>query len=588
MIPSGTRIDNFGTVRAPTGVTFYAIQNFPRKAEERKSQKKCPQNPFVVSAANANHRAYALCLVDSLRQWQVDYEFYDLGELGFGTPFNGAVSERPYQNIPCKPLIMLEASLGLRDGQLLIWLDSDTILTGDITLLSDCYDLCVTLRKVKSQKEQESWVNAGVIALRVSKNTRKFLKLWAKVAEIKRGDQAALNLLLFDERYKKSRPQFYQNLSVAGLPVEVFNNYEAELRNPCIVRHFKADIRGFHPVNSLNDIKYSGFPAVNNSEKKNDKMARNSLLKRLHQSWERDHDLLNIHPSLKNTYFNSLARFYSHFKRIPDLKNPVTFNEKMQWLKLFEVRGLKVACSDKIEMRSYISSILGPGFTPRIYKIGENYDEIMSAHLPEGFILKSSHDSGTVFEFGPNGFDISSDYQKIAKICASSLSSHYGWDKGEWPYRFLRPRLLIEENIAGGKSPVDFKFHCVNGHVSFAQVIWDRKTLAKEAIFSRDGDPLNIRLDHLMAKGNFGRLPENYCHAIDIAELVARPFYYVRVDIYIIEDKIYVGELTFFPRGGYYHGLGEVALGAQMNLQRNPHLDDRILYDSRWQSGAVV
>ena len=579
------REEKFEPVSSSSGVVFYNVKNFsPKKVGNHLNSNT---TPIVVSAANHNHRAYALYLIESLRQKNVAYKFYDLGNLGFGNRFDGKVSVRPYHNIPCKPLIMLEAAHDLPDNQMLVWIDSDAILIGDIRSLAENYDFCVTLRKNKSLKKQEGWVNAGVIAIRINKTTKKFLKLWARIAKITNGDQSALNLLLFEEKFEKSLPAFLQKISVAGVPAEIFNNYEKIITAKPVVRHFKADIRKNHPLHSFNNFVDIYF--FNKKDFKKPVVIKNEeVLEAVEESWDRENKILSIPIELKTVYLNSFIRFYQKFGRFPDLQNPVTYNEKIQWLKLFEINRLKIICSDKIEMRNFISSIIGPGFTPEIYNIGSNFETVMSRKLPDQFVLKASHDSGTVYNFGPKGLDLKSSYHKVKRVCDRALSTHYGWSKGEWPYSFLTPRLFVEENLASEEGLVDYKFHCVDGLVRWVQVIWDRDTSVKEAIFMRDGRQLDIHFDHFMMKYRFPRIPERFTEAIELAERIAQQFSYVRIDTYIIGDSIYVGELTFFPRGGYYPGLGEVALGAWMNFKPKRQFDVELLNDQRWRSGVVI
>lgn len=269
--------------------------------------------------------------------------------------------------------------------------------------------------------------------------------------------------------------------------------------------------------------------------------------------WECDrhrHPLLqDVHRTL---YFTIQAAYYEKFGIVADILNPSNYNEKIQWLKLFDQSKRMISYCDKIAVKDFIANRVGEKYVPRTLQIAKRYSDLSFSNLPNQFVIKTNHDSGSVFLI-KNGDK--RNMHRINQEVNYSLQRTYGTLKGEWPYMLIEKKVFIEEYLdyRANTSPIDYKFHCVNGKVRWLQYIFDRGIYTKEIIFNREFERLPMRLDTTFGSSPKQiRKPENWQEMIYVAEQLANGFKYIRVDQYNIHGKVYVGELTFFPKAGMY------------------------------------
>jgi len=244
-----------------------------------------------------------------------------------------------------------------------------------------------------------------------------------------------------------------------------------------------------------------------------------------------------------------------------------TFNEKIQWLKLFDQDPEIVRCTDKLTARDYVSNRVGSEFLVKLLQSATSFDEINFDKLPNSFVLKTNHDSGSAVLVPDKS---SLDRNAVRSKITTALRRIYGQEKAEWSYAFITPRIVVEQFLSpdGNIPPPDYKFHCVDGKVKFLQYIYDRGVDTKEQILDIDANSLPIHLDVNFKVGSVFRKPAGWDHLIDIAERIATGFKYVRVDLYYIDSKIFFGEMTFFPYGGFYLGKGQALLGRYLDFDR--------------------
>jgi hypothetical protein len=215
---------------------------------------------------------------------------------------------------------------------------------------------------------------------------------------------------------------------------------------------------------------------------------------------------------------------------------------------------------------------IGENYLNKIYGIYESPEEINFNELPNTFVIKTNHDSGSVFIIKDKN---SSDIAKICKMIKSSLSKTYGLMKAEWPYGYIQKKIIVEKHIHTLQgNPPDYKFHCVNGKVKWLQYIFDRDTNTKEAHYTRDFERLPVHLDwDFELAGDVLIKPNNWDELLYIAEKLAAPFKYVRVDLYNVDEKPLFGELTFFPKGGYYPSTDIYEFGKMLDFELSPRID---------------
>lgn len=288
--------------------------------------------------------------------------------------------------------------------------------------------------------------------------------------------------------------------------------------------------------------------------------------------WEFDRRRLPLQKDHWLLYLKLHVRSFIKLRRFPDIYNCNDYNEKIQWLKLFDQSEQHVLLSDKIRMKEFISSRLGEGFTPKTLYVLDVEDSLPAREsLPENFVIKTNHDSGGVFI---SKGESESEVKNKLLIAQSRLSKPYGVDAGEWCYPLIQPKVFIEEYLDIGEyAPPDYKFHCANGRVAWLHYIYDRHTAAKEMIVLRSGEVTDLSLYPSMERGAGFSRPSNWDELVGVAERISEGFKYLRVDLYNLNGRIYVGELTVYPMGGFYAGEGQRKLSDLLIFDRSTVAD---------------
>ena len=281
-----------------------------------------------------------------------------------------------------------------------------------------------------------------------------------------------------------------------------------------------------------------------------------------------DSKILPLVEGHRNTYIQLHTSYWLAFFKFPDLIKCEDFNQKIQWLKLFDNHQSMIKCVDKVLVRDYVSEVLGDGYLPELYQVSNSFSELDLSQLPESFVLKTNHDSGTVFLVLDKA---EANYIAVEAKVKEALSEKFGSYGGEWPYLQLAPKVFAEEYLepSSAKPPADYKFHCVNGKVKWLQYIYDRGSDTKEVIVNAKGEVLDIHFDENMVSMREFEVPNEFGGMVLIAEKLSKPFKYVRVDLYLVDGEIVVGELTFFPMYGCYGGKGQSALGEYLDFDRS-------------------
>lgn len=239
--------------------------------------------------------------------------------------------------------------------------------------------------------------------------------------------------------------------------------------------------------------------------------------------------------------------------RRPDLDNPRGYNDKIQWLKLFDQRPEHVAACDKVAVRDMVSEAAGGEFLiPAL--------DWPPASFP--VIAKASHDSG-----GNAVLRSERDIPRARAMLESRMSKAYGAEKGEWAYQFIRPAIVVEKLLP---DHTDYKFHCSEGRVCWVQVIWNRASgFPSEAIFTPGGEITDLHMDEKMRHVPDPAIypgDEAWASLTDLALKLAVGWRYVRVDLYWSGDRPWFGELTFWPRAGCYGSKDEPKFGELMEI----------------------
>ena len=245
-------------------------------------------------------------------------------------------------------------------------------------------------------------------------------------------------------------------------------------------------------------------------------------------------------------------RFRFEMKQKLDLKNPKTYNEKLQWLKLNDRNPLYTTLVDKYAVKDYVANVIGKEHVIETYGVWDKFDDIDFNLLPNQFVLKCTHDSGgLVIVKDKNTFN----KEKVKEKIEASLKRDFYLTGREWPYKNV-PRKIIAEKFMvdeSGYGLKDYKFFCFDGKVKALFIATDRMKDGEEVkfdFFDRDFNHLPFERGHKNSKSEIKK-PEKFDEMIEIAERLSSSLKHVRVDLYNVNGKIYFGEMTFYPGGGF-------------------------------------
>ena len=234
-----------------------------------------------------------------------------------------------------------------------------------------------------------------------------------------------------------------------------------------------------------------------------------------------------------------------------DLDNPRTYNEKLQWLKLYNRNPIYTTMVDKVAVKDYVKSIIGEDYIIPTLGVYDKFNEIDFEKLPNSFVIKCAHDSGGIV-ICPNkeNFDYTAAKKKIEKY--QKRDFYLGWR--EWPYKNVPRRIIVEQYMEDKKTKElrDYKFFTFNGKVKALFIASDRQNPNEDTKFDFFDESYN-HLPIINGHPNANTLPErpkNFELMKELAEKLAVGIPHVRVDFYEIDGKVYFGEMTFFHWSG--------------------------------------
>ena len=253
--------------------------------------------------------------------------------------------------------------------------------------------------------------------------------------------------------------------------------------------------------------------------------------------------------------FASKILFLFSMKQRLNLNNPKTFNEKIQWLKLYWQNPRVAECADKYDLRQYVKEcgldeILNP-----IYGIYRSVDDIDFKKLPEKFALKGTHGCGyNLICKDKSKLNI----QEAKKLAKKWMNSKYAYVAAEVQYDKMEPKLIIEKFIEGidGEVATDYKVFCFNGIPKLTMVCEGRgeNQRAKYYFYNNVWEiiPYNNDSKEIISQGKkeHTKKPISFDDMIKYSRKLSNPFPFVRVDFYDVNGKPILGEMTFTPCGG--------------------------------------
>lgn len=256
-----------------------------------------------------------------------------------------------------------------------------------------------------------------------------------------------------------------------------------------------------------------------------------------------------------------------------NLENPKKFSEKLQWLKLYNRKDCYTIMADKYFAKEWIANKIGENYIIPTIGVYNKFEDIDFSNLPNQFVMKCTHDSGGVLIVkDKNLLDLSNVKRKFKK----SLSTNFFYFSREWVYKNIEPRIIIEEYM--GDNLTDYRFYCFNGKVKLVYQYLNESQAdgsKPEPVYCNIYNEKWERLYFYQAyKPSLEKYPKpfHFEKMISLAEKLTKDIPFLRVDFYIINEKIYFGEATFYPGGGFSKFNPEeydYKIGKMLNLGDN-------------------
>ena len=236
-----------------------------------------------------------------------------------------------------------------------------------------------------------------------------------------------------------------------------------------------------------------------------------------------------------------------------NLEDPQLFSEKLQWLKLHDHNPLYTQLVDKYRVRDYIAQKVGAEYLIPLLGVWDDPDEIDFDALPDQFVLKCTHNSGTGMCICRDKSKL--DHDRVRENLRKGLRENFYMRCREWPYKDV-PRRIIAEKLMTDRAETtelkDYKFFCFNSEVKCFKVDFDRFVDHRANYYDRLGSLLPFGETVCPPKYEEQiQLPSQLPEMIKLAETLSAGFVFLRVDFYCVCDRIYFGELTLYPNGGW-------------------------------------
>lgn len=233
-----------------------------------------------------------------------------------------------------------------------------------------------------------------------------------------------------------------------------------------------------------------------------------------------------------------------------NLDNPKTFNEKLQWLKLYDRKPEYTKMVDKYEAKKYIADLIGEEYVIPTLGVYDKFEDIDFSKLPNQFVIKCTHDSG--------GLVICKDKAKLnveearEKINKSLKRKYYKFGR-EWPYKNVKPRIIIEKYMEDDKTHqlIDYKIFNFNGMPKYIQLDFNRFQGHQRQMFDIDWKECEFMFVYKNIEKTKIDKPNKLKEMIELAKILSKDIPFLRTDFYIVNEKVYIGELTFYPESGF-------------------------------------
>lgn len=231
-------------------------------------------------------------------------------------------------------------------------------------------------------------------------------------------------------------------------------------------------------------------------------------------------------------------------------KNPLTYNEKLQWLKVYNRRKEYCSLVDKYEVKEYVRSIIGDDYVIPTLGVWDNAEDIDITSLPDQFVLKTTHsggNTGVVICKDKSNFDLDAARQKLR----ASLSQSIYNGLREWPYKDVKPRIMAEAYMSDNihDTLLDYKFYCFDGEPKVMVIATGRNENLCFDYFDMNFNHLPFEQGGPNSQKSIAK-PQNMEKMVELATTLSKGMPHVRMDFYEVNSHVYFGEYTFFDSSG--------------------------------------
>ena len=233
-----------------------------------------------------------------------------------------------------------------------------------------------------------------------------------------------------------------------------------------------------------------------------------------------------------------------------DLKDPRSFNEKLNWLKLHDRNPLYNILVDKLAVKQWVADKIGAQYVSETYDSWDRVENISLENLPDQFVLKTNHDSGGVVICRDKS---TFDFDASKRVLRKHLNSNYFWWTREWPYKDVVPLVMAEEYLEDeglDTGLVDYKVTCFNGNPRLIEVHRGRFGKHTCNYYDQNWNPVSIDWAGIPVSPVEVERPEKLEKMLELSSVLTRGIPQVRCDWYVLGDRLVFGELTLFNGAG--------------------------------------
>lgn len=238
-----------------------------------------------------------------------------------------------------------------------------------------------------------------------------------------------------------------------------------------------------------------------------------------------------------------------------NIDNPKTIQEKLAWLKVYDVIPLKTMCADKLLLPIYCKEKLGKNICVPVYTEYESANDIIFELLPNSFVLKCNHGSGMVIAVKDKNSINKYTFDEYRKRLNEWKNYDFSERAAEYHYKDIVPKIFAEKFLC--ENLIDYKICCFNGEPKILEICFDRDLEKHTVTYNFYDEYLNpLYISELSTPANYDVdinliKPKQFELMMEYAKKLSKDFKFVRVDFYEVDNKVYLGELTFTPAAGH-------------------------------------